>query len=380
MKHTATRFILLIIVITVCVTGYAEGGQTVQEISISQIEGIRIGQAENAEAGTGCTVFICEDGMRAGLDVRGGGPASRESQLLNPLMSAQTIHAIVLAGGSAYGLGTANGVMSCLEERGVGYDTGYALVPLVAQADIYDLSAGDPAIRPDAAMGYEAARIAFEAPNYRDGNYGVGCGATVGKIAGMDTCIAVLAGLICVPALFSFGIEPTAGPSLIFITLPNLFNAMGGFGIAFGLLFMICVFFAGFTSNLGGSEALVASISDSTPKLSRRWIATIVVVAQFLFSIPFTFSFGSGWLSKITILGLGFFDFFCLVSDICLCLGAIGMLAYVIFRMGFKKFQEAANEGATGKIKVYGWMKWYLYIVYPVLLIAVLYFLIRAYF
>lgn len=198
--------------------------------------------------------------------------------------------------------------------------------------------------------------------------------------AGMDTCIAVLAGLICVPALFSFGIEPTAGPSLIFITLPNLFNAMGGFGIAFGLLFMICVFFAGFTSNLGGSEALVASISDSTSKLSRRWVATIVVVAQFLFSIPFTFSFGSGWLSKITILGLGFFDFFCLVSDICLCLGAIGMLAYVIFRMGFKKFQEAANEGATGKIKVYGWMKWYLYIIYPILLIVVLYFLIRAYF
>ena len=160
-----------------------------REISILKIEGIRIGQAENAAAGTGCTVFVCEGGMRAGLDVRGGGPASRESQLLNPLMSAQTIHAIVLAGGSAYGLGTANGVMSCLEERGIGYDTGYARVPLVAQADIYDLSVGDPAIRPDAAMGYEAARIALDAPNYRDGNYGVGCGATVGKIAGMDTCM-----------------------------------------------------------------------------------------------------------------------------------------------------------------------------------------------
>ena len=160
-----------------------------RDISISKIEGIRIGQVENAEAGTGCTVFICENGMRAGLDVRGGGPASRESQLLNPLMSAQTVHAIVLAGGSAYGLGTANGVMTCLEERGIGYDTGYALVPLVAQADIYDLSVGDPAIRPDAAMGYEAAVAALGAPNYRDGNYGVGCGASVGKIAGMDYCM-----------------------------------------------------------------------------------------------------------------------------------------------------------------------------------------------
>ena len=174
--------------------------------------------------------------------------------------------------------------------------------------------------------------------------------------AGMDTMIAVLAGLICVPALFSFGIEPTAGPSLIFITLPNLFNAMGSFGIVFGLLFMICVFFAGFTSNVGGSEALVASISDGNEKLSRKKIATIVAVAQFLFSIPFTLSFGSGWLGQVSILGLGFFDFFCLVSDICLCLGAIGMLAYVIFRWGFKGFQDAANEGTTGKIRVYGWM------------------------
>ena len=112
------------------------------EIKITDIEPLMIGQAENKEAATGCTVLICEDGMRAGLDVRGGGPASRESQLLNPLMSAQIVHAIVRAGGSAYGLGTANGVMTYLEEQGIGYDTGYALVPLVAQSDIYDLSVG----------------------------------------------------------------------------------------------------------------------------------------------------------------------------------------------------------------------------------------------
>ena len=159
------------------------------EISVNKIRPIRIGQVENKAAGTGCTVLICENGMRAGLDVRGGGPASRESQLLNPLMAAQTIHAIVLSGGSAYGLGTANGVMSYLEEKGFGFDTGYALVPLVAQADIYDLSVGDASIRPDAAMGYEAAKTAFEAPNYQDGNYGVGCGATVGKSAGMEYCM-----------------------------------------------------------------------------------------------------------------------------------------------------------------------------------------------
>ena len=159
------------------------------EIAIRDIEQIKIGQTEDRQAGTGCTVFVCEEGMRAGLDVRGGGPASRESQLLNPLMAAQSIHAIVLAGGSAYGLGTANGVMAYLEEKGIGFDTGYALVPLVAQSDIYDLSVADAGVRPDADMGYEAARLACEEPNYQDGNFGAGCGASVGKIAGMDTCM-----------------------------------------------------------------------------------------------------------------------------------------------------------------------------------------------
>ena len=159
------------------------------EINVSDVCPVCIGQTENIEAATGCTVFIAPEGMCAGLDVRGGGPASRESQLLNPLMAARQIHAVVLAGGSAYGLGAANGVMQYLEEHGIGYDTGYALVPLVAQSDIYDLSVGDPSVRPDAAMGYEAARLAMEAPNYQDGNYGAGCGATVGKYAGMDFCM-----------------------------------------------------------------------------------------------------------------------------------------------------------------------------------------------
>ncbi|MCR5371763.1 MAG: P1 family peptidase [Clostridium sp.] len=160
-----------------------------KEIPVTEIKGIRIGQKENAEAGTGCTVFIAENGMRAGLDVRGGGPASRESQLLNPLMSAQTIHGIVLAGGSAYGLGAANGVLEYLEEQGYGYDVGVTKVPLVAQSDLFDLTVGDPSVRPDRDMGYAAAKQAMTAPNYRDGNFGAGCGATVGKIKGMDCCM-----------------------------------------------------------------------------------------------------------------------------------------------------------------------------------------------
>ena len=159
------------------------------EIDIKSIGKVKIGQAEDSKAGTGVTVFICEEGMHAGLDVRGGGPASRESQLLNPLMSAQFLHAIVLGGGSAFGLSAANGVMQALEERGIGFDVGVTKVPLVAQSDLFDLTVGDPFTRPGPKMGYEAAIHALNDPNYRDGNFGAGCGATVGKITGMERCM-----------------------------------------------------------------------------------------------------------------------------------------------------------------------------------------------
>ena len=158
-------------------------------IQITDIENIKIGQVENVEAGTGCTVFICKEGMRAGLDVRGGGPASRDSQLLNPLMAAQVVHGILLSGGSAFGLGAANGVIQYLEENDIGFDVSVTKVPLVVQSDLFDLTVADTHVRPDAQMGYEAARLALEDPNYLDGNYGAGCGATVGKIGGMETCM-----------------------------------------------------------------------------------------------------------------------------------------------------------------------------------------------
>ena len=160
-----------------------------KRISINNFPGITIGQVENAIAGTGCTVFICREGMRAGVDVRGGGPASRETELLNPLASAQEIHAVILSGGSAFGLNAAGGVMRYLEENDIGFDVGVTKVPLVVQSCLFDLTAADKSIRPDSAMGYEAARLALEAPNYRDGNYGAGTGATVGKFAGMSACM-----------------------------------------------------------------------------------------------------------------------------------------------------------------------------------------------
>lgn len=194
----------------------------------------------------------------------------------------------------------------------------------------------------------------------------------------MDTGVAVLAGIICVPALFAFGIEPTAGPSLIFVTLPQLFNEMGSFGIPFGALFMICVYFAGFTSILGGSEALVAVLCD-TKKWSRKKACAAVVIAQYLFSILFVMSFGSGAMSRLKIIGLGFFDFFDFIASLCLCLGAVLMLGYVIFRWGFKKFKEEANAGATGKIRVYNWMKIYLWYIFPIILIITVVCVIKMY-
>lgn len=160
-----------------------------KEIPITALPGLRIGQAENAAAGTGCTVFLLgKDGAPAGLDVRGGGPASRESELLKPLAAAQVIHAIVLAGGSAFGLDAAGGVMRYLEERNIGFDVGVTKVPLVCQSDLFDLTVGDPHTRPDAAMAYQAC-VCAETGNYRDGNYGTGTGATVGKLLGIDHCM-----------------------------------------------------------------------------------------------------------------------------------------------------------------------------------------------
>ena len=143
---------------------------------------------------------------------------------------------------------------------------------------------------------------------------------------------------------------------------------------------MVCVFFAGFTSILGGSEALVACICDSKKSCTRKKAATIVCVAQWALSIVFTLSFGSGWLSKIKLLGLGLFDFADFIATLCMALGAIAMLAYVICRWKFKKFQQEANAGATGKVRVHNWMKVYIYYIFPVVLGFVFICLMQMYF
>ncbi len=153
--------------------------------SITDVRGIKVGHYENKDALTGCTVIIVESGATCGVDVRGGAPGTRETDLLNPVNLVEKVHAIYIGGGSAFGLDGASGVMKYLEEKGIGFDTGYAKVPIVPAAIIYDLGVGNPNVRPDAEMGYKACLNASQ-ENALEGNVGVGIGATVGKIRGMD--------------------------------------------------------------------------------------------------------------------------------------------------------------------------------------------------
>ena len=154
-----------------------------REIGIMDVGGFRVGHAQDREAATGCTVVIFDKMSPVGLDVRGGGPASRESQILQPLMAAEGINAILLSGGSAFGLDAAGGVQRYLEERDIGFDVGFAKVPLVSESCLFDLGVGSKDIRPDAAMAYAACENAgYSAP--AQGNIGAGTGCTIGKYRG----------------------------------------------------------------------------------------------------------------------------------------------------------------------------------------------------
>lgn len=152
-------------------------------VSFTSISGIKVGQAQNETALTGCTVVLCEGGAVGGVDQRGGAPGTRETDLLRPMHLVEKVQAIVLTGGSAFGLDAATGVMRYLEEKGLGFNAGVAKVPIVPAAVLFDLAIGDPKVRPDAAMGYTACMNASAEPP-AEGNVGAGTGATVGKILG----------------------------------------------------------------------------------------------------------------------------------------------------------------------------------------------------
>lgn len=203
------RFILVMLIgmltflTGICNVASAETAQTnpapVEVVNFSKIPTIKIGHMQNLEAGTGCTVVICEkpQGAVGGVDVRGGAPGTRETDVLKSENTVQNINALLLSGGSAFGLDAAGGVMQFLEEKGIGYDVGVTKVPIVPEAILFDLTFGDYKIRPDKAMAYKACENAFQDVPWEDGNIGAGTGATVGKIRGMKYAMKGGLGSFC---------------------------------------------------------------------------------------------------------------------------------------------------------------------------------------
>ncbi|NKE67483.1 P1 family peptidase [Ramlibacter sp. RBP-2] len=153
--------------------------------AITDVAGIAVGHFTDSRRPTGCSVIIARDGAVAGVDVRGAAPGTRETDLLDPTHLVDKVHAVLLAGGSAWGLDAATGVVRWLEEQGVGFDVGVARLPLVPGAVLFDLMVGDASIRPDAAAGYAACEAAATRTP-AEGNVGAGAGACVGKIFGMN--------------------------------------------------------------------------------------------------------------------------------------------------------------------------------------------------
>jgi L-aminopeptidase/D-esterase-like protein len=154
--------------------------------TLTAIEGIKVGHATDATAQTGCTVILCPAGATAGVDVRGAAPGTRETEALRPGRLVQKVHAVLLTGGSAFGLDAAGGVVQYLEEQNVGFPAGPVRVPIVPAAVIFDLGVGDPHVRPDREMGYQACFNATDEP-VAMGTIGAGTGATVGKAPGVSS-------------------------------------------------------------------------------------------------------------------------------------------------------------------------------------------------
>ena len=143
-----------------------------ETIKIEDIPGFSVGQAQNEEAGTGCTVILCPEGAVCGVDVRGGSPGTRDTDALDPRCNREVVHAVLLSGGSAFGLDAAGGVMKKLEEERIGRDVMVTVVPNVCGAVLFDLKCGHASIRPNALMGYAACEAALERQPFQSGCFG----------------------------------------------------------------------------------------------------------------------------------------------------------------------------------------------------------------
>ena len=183
MKKMRFLFVITVVLALAHVFSLPAFAAPMQKVSFSEIPGIKVGHVSDLEHGTGCTVVIAENpnGAIGGVDVRGGSPGTRETDLLDPTKTVQTVNAVVLAGGSAFGLAAADGVMDFLEKKSMGVNVGMTVVPIVPSAILFDLGVGNAFVRPDKTMGHKAAENAFSGLPWKDGNTGAGTGASVGK-------------------------------------------------------------------------------------------------------------------------------------------------------------------------------------------------------
>jgi L-aminopeptidase/D-esterase-like protein len=261
--------------------------------SITDVPGIEVGHAQNMNALTGVSVLLCRKGAVGGVDQRGGAPGTKETDLLNPVNMIEKIHAICLCGGSAFGLDAASGVMKYLEERKIGYNVGVTFVPIIPAAVIFDLSLGDPMVRPDAAMGYEAATNA-SVDETRMGNIGVGTGASIGKLFGnqgamkggvgtasMDIGGGIIVGALVAVNAFGDVIDPSSGNILAGTRSVGVGPVhLGSDGYYADTLATLKTFPGRFIANLATRSNTVIGVVATNAKFDKAGITKIAQMAH----------------------------------------------------------------------------------------------------
>jgi L-aminopeptidase/D-esterase-like protein len=267
--------------------------------SLTDINGVLAGHYTDAQSQTGCTVVLLGSGAVAGVDVRGSAPGTRETDLLRPTNAVQQAHALLLSGGSAYGLAAADGVMCWLEEHGFGFDTGAVIVPIVPAAVLFDLAVGSALIRPDAAAGYQACQNA--SGNLAQGRVGAGTGAMIGKAAGMQraahggfgTASIVLPGGVIVSA----GIAVNALGDIYDHTTGRKIAGMQGGSVSDVLMSGRGLDFSAQNTTIGivgTNAALTKEQANKLAAVGQDGIALCVRPAHTMFDGDTVFAFGTG--------------------------------------------------------------------------------------
>ena len=257
--------------------------ERIRHNAITDVPGIKVGHAQDEEALTGCTVILCEAGAVGGVDQRGGAPGTRETDLLRPMHLVDKVHAVVLSGGSAFGLDAASGVVHYLEEQGVGFDTGVARVPIVPAAVLFDLDVGRADVRPDAAMGYQACLNASAGPP-AEGNVGAGTGARVGNVlgigqamkagigtAGLEIAAGLVVGVIVAVNAFGDVVDPDSGRIIAGARSPQ-----GGFADTLAVLRML----AGQMSGRGAGGNTVIGVVATNARLTKEGANKVAQMAH----------------------------------------------------------------------------------------------------